>query len=139
MPFVVQPFLSLLTLDLSICLRNTALTRRDTFLCRGYRYTTPETFIPTIMGSWIFTFSPIRRYSCVMGSVTHGDNYSMDGFLENAGMIDLPLTAINYIQGYFIYKPEQKRLLTENDLYILTDQQGMYARTKPATSQSLYG
>ena len=128
-PFVVQPFLSLLTLDLSNMLTEYGADPGEIPSFAGATDIPPfETFHTYDYGQLDIYFQPDSGGTPVlMGSVTHGDNYSMDRFLENAGMIDLPLTAINYMQGYFYMQTGTKRLLTENDLYILTDQQGMYA------------
>ena len=131
-PFVVQPFLSLLTLDLSNMLTEYGADPGEIPSFAGATDIPPfETFHTYDYGQLDIYFQPDSGGTPVlMGSVTHGDNYSMDRFLENAGMIDLPLTAINYMQGYFYMQTGTKGCLQKTTCtYSRTSKECMQNKT----------
>jgi hypothetical protein len=57
-------------------------------------------------------------------------NYSMYGtnFIQTGGMIDIPVNpSVNYNNGYFYLMMNSQTILQEDNIYITTDTQGIYA------------
>lgn len=127
-PFVVQPLYSLLSLDLSNMLNEYGAGPGAYPSFAGNGDLAPyQTFHNYDYGQLDIYFKPDADAPTWVGSITHADDYNMDKFITTAGMIDLSFNNTNYLQGHFYLQSSSQILLKENDLYILTDQQGMYA------------
>lgn len=128
-PFVVQPDLSLLSLDLSNMLNEYGSDAGPYPSFAGNGDLAPyQAFHNYYYGQIDVMFQPDAGGSPTqIGYITHEANYSMDNFIVNAGMVDLPFSNTDYLQGYFYLQAGSSTLVKENDLYILTDQQGIYA------------
>lgn len=63
-----------------------------------------------------------------VGSFNHGDDYNMQQYLAKGGMVDLVATEVNsFNNGSFYLNIGTTTVMTEDDYYIITDQQGSYA------------
>jgi hypothetical protein len=63
----------------------------------------------------------------LVGTITYDRDYNMNRFIETGGMIDLQVSPMDYSQGYFYLMINGIGALTENSVFITTDQQGIYA------------
>ncbi|QEC68920.1 hypothetical protein FRZ67_16980 [Panacibacter ginsenosidivorans] len=128
-PFIVNASLNLISLDLSNMLHEYGANPGTMPPYSGNGDIPPyQDFINYNYGTFNLMFQPDAGGSpSNIGSITYADNYNMQQFINTAGMVDISLPSGDYSTGYFYLSLNNINFLTEDDLYIITDQQGIYA------------
>jgi hypothetical protein len=128
-PFWINQSAGLLSLDLSNMLNEYGDGTGNIPSFAGSGDIPPyQQFINYNYGIFTLMFQPDAGGSpTLIGSITY-DDYNMQQFISTAGMVDIAVIPGNsYSNGYFYLTLSENTCMTEDNLYITTDQQGIYA------------
>jgi len=78
-------------------------------------------------GDITFYFQPDNGTAVSLGTITFAENYNMAQYLATGGVVDIPVAAADYTAGYFFLTIDNQTVMQEDQVYMTSDQQGMYA------------
>jgi hypothetical protein len=93
-------------------------------------------------GAFDFFYTPDGGSPQKLATLSTSYGYGMNQFLQTGGMFDVLVpVAVDYTKGSFMFSQNGNPMMTEDPIFITTDQQGMYAEesSSPVTEYMVDG
>jgi hypothetical protein len=96
-----------------------------------------QDFVNYNYGDFELIFQPDSGAALNLATITYAGDYNMPQFLATGGMVDIVVPQVDYSGGMFYITLNTVEVLLEDQVYITTDQQGIYA-TQNQVPPNLY-